>query len=67
VVQEQLEQVEFDLVSSTNRERDGLRGLGIERQIFKAQDRAVDVAAVVTTQQRAQPREQLGQIEGLDE
>ena len=37
-----------------------LAGLGVERQIFKAQHRAVTVTGTVATQQGAQAREQLG-------
>ena len=44
-----------------------LAGLGVESEVFEAKYRAVDVTDVVAAQEGAQPRQQLGQIEGLDE
>ena len=44
-----------------------LAGLGIEREVLEAQDRRRRPRRAATAQQRAQPRQQLGEVEGLHE
>src|ERR1700722_2339566 len=68
VTQEQFQQIELDFGQFDQaRAAMDLASRRVEGEILKAKHRAVDVADVVASQECSQSRQQLGQVEGLDE